>query len=70
MKNKQIEQEVRFMLQLKQLSMECLMHAFLNRKDFPRDFDLGKAIKTLDRMIDAEIEYMHENPEDYLDIYN
>lgn len=70
MKNNLINDEIRFLALLKGISKQTLMDAYFKGGNFPEGFDIGKAIITLNRLFDAEINYASENPDDYLDIYN
>lgn len=69
MENNLIGDELRFLVILKTLSKQSLLDAYLKSGNFPQGFDIGKAMTTLNRLFDAEIEYASENPEDYKDIY-
>ena len=65
-----VNTELKFLLTLKELAKESLLNASLNSSNFPKGFDLAKALQVLDRAIDGEIEFLREEPEDYLDIYD
>ena len=69
MENNSISDELRFLVILKKLSKESLMDAYLKSGNFPVGFDIGKALVTLNRLFDTEIEYASENPDYYLEIY-
>lgn len=64
-----IQEEMKFLFQLRTLSTQFLLDANLNSNNLPTDFDVVKGIQVLKRAMDAEIEYLQENPEEYLDIY-
>jgi hypothetical protein len=64
-----VNTELNFLLTLKELSKESLLNASLNSSNFPKGFDISKALQVLDRAIDGEIEFLKEEPGDYLDIY-
>jgi len=64
-----VNTELKFLLTLKDLSKESLLNASLKSGNFPKGFDISKALQVLDRAIDGEIEFLREEPEDYLDIY-
>ena len=70
MENELIEKERRFLITLRDLSSQCLFEASLKPNNFPKSFDIAKAMSTLNRILDDEIDYLDENPEDYLDIYD
>lgn len=70
MENKKIELERNFLITLKNLSMQCLLENSLKSNNFPPDFDVVKAMSALERIIDDEIDYLDNNPEDYLEIYD
>lgn len=69
MENNSISEELRFLVILKNLSKQSLLDAYLRSGNFPLGFDIGKAMITLNRLFDAEIEYASENPDEYTDIY-
>jgi len=64
-----VNTELKFLLTLKELAKESLLNASLNSSKFPKGFDISKALQVLDRAIDGEVEFLREEPEDYLDIY-
>jgi hypothetical protein len=64
-----VNTELKFLLTLKELAKESLLNASLNSSHFPKGFDISKALQVLDRAIDGEVEFLKEEPEDYLDIY-
>jgi hypothetical protein len=69
MNAKIIEDEFKFLVMLKEITTQSILNLSLKEK-LPEGFDAVKALSVLNRVMDAEIEYLYENPEDYLDIYN
>ena len=69
MTEEMLKEEMRFLLLLKEVSTQCLLEASLKPNNFPKGFDIIKAISVLNRTIDADIEYLLEEPDDYLEIY-
>jgi hypothetical protein len=45
------------------------LEASLNSPTFPKGFDVIKGIEVINRSIDSEIDFLHQEPDDYLDIY-
>ena len=64
-----IENELRFLTQLKELATQHLFEASIRSALFPKDFDIAKATTTLERIIDAEIDFLQRESDDYLEIY-
>jgi hypothetical protein len=69
MNSQLIESELHFLTQLKELATQHLFEASIRSALFPKDFDIVKATTTLERIINAEIDYLQKEPDDYLDIY-
>lgn len=69
MNKKILEQEMHFLLQLKVLATHVLLESSLKDPKFPKGFDIAKAIKTLERAIESEIDFLEREPDDYLEIY-
>ncbi len=70
METKQLNEEIKFLETVKELSTKYLFEASIKSNDFPEGFDIAKALLVLDRVIDSEIDFLEREPEDYLDIYD
>ncbi len=69
MSDKIEEEEENILVTLRELATQYVLEASLNSSSFPKGFDVIKAISVLKRTIDADIEYLLEEPDDYLEIY-
>lgn len=69
MSNQLINEEFKFLASLKELATQSLLHASLHSSSFPKGFDVIKGIEVLNRSLDSEMEFLNEEPDDYLDIY-
>jgi hypothetical protein len=69
MSDKIVEGEFDFLITLREIASQYLLEASLNSPSFPKDFDVIKGIEVLNRAIDSEIDFLHQEPDDYLDIY-
>lgn len=63
------EQELQFLTLLKGLASQALLESYMNDKDFPKGFDIGKGLDVLRRALDGEIDYLLDEPDDYFEIY-
>lgn len=68
MSKKLIEDEFDFLITLREIASQYLLVASLNSPNFPKNFDVIKGIEVLNRSIDSEIDFLHHQPDDYLDI--
>jgi hypothetical protein len=69
MSNQLINEEFKFLVKLKELATQSLLYESLHSPNFPKGFDVIKGIEVLNRSIDSEIDFLHQEPDDYLDIY-
>ena len=69
MSDKIVEEEFNFLITLRELASQYLLEASINSSSFPKGFDVIKGIEVLNRSIDSEIDFLHQEPDDYLDIY-
>ncbi len=69
MKDDLINDEIYFLIFLNEITKDLLFKAVLQSNNLPKNFDGIKAIKTIERLINAEVDYLNENPDDYLDLY-
>lgn len=69
MKDKTIKQEFDFLITLKVLATQALLEYKMKDPAFPETFDIAKGLSVLERAIDGELDYLEQNPDDYLEIY-
>ena len=69
MNEKLINEELNFLEALKEISNQHMLESGLDTDVIPEGFDIAKAISVINRLINAETDYLLRNPEDYLEIY-
>lgn len=67
MNNQAKQDELAFLVKLKHLSAQSLLDSCISNSNFPKNFNIDKALITLNRMINAEIEFLQKNSKHYLD---
>lgn len=69
MNNEQVNDELQFLLQLKEFATQILLETSINTNKLPAGFDVIKGIDTLNRVMNAEVEYLKAEPGSYFNIY-
>ncbi len=69
MNNELVNDELQFLMQLKDIAAQTLLDASINSNKLPVGFDVIKGINVLNRAMNAEIEYLQEEPDNYFGIY-
>jgi hypothetical protein len=64
-----IEEEINYLISLQDKTKKSLLHYYLINEPTKLSIDIAKSLAIIDRMFDAEIEYINENPDDYISIY-
>jgi hypothetical protein len=67
--NELIKSEIKFILTLHEQTKQALLNHYLINEPTKLSVDIGKSLELIDRMFKAELEYLIENPEDYISIY-
>jgi hypothetical protein len=67
MNNQAKQDELAFLVTLKYLSAQSLIDSRISNPNFPEGFNIDKALRTLNRMMDSEIQFLKKNPNHYLD---
>ncbi len=65
-----LNSELKFLVQLREIALQALIDSKFQGNKLTEGFDIAKGIQVIERVMDAEIEYLFENPEDYYEIYN
>jgi hypothetical protein len=63
------EQEFKFLHDLKDLSKQLLIEASLKLGTLPEGFDMTKGLNVLERALFAEIDYLCDEPDHYIELY-
>ncbi len=63
------ETELKFIKTLHEQTKQALLNYYLLNEPTKLSVDIGKSLELIDRMFHAELEYLIENPEDYISIY-
>jgi hypothetical protein len=64
-----IEEEINYLINLQDKTKKSLLNYYLINEPTKLSIDIAKSLAIIDRMFDAEIEYINENPDDYISIY-
>ncbi len=65
-----IETEENYLFNAKMLLTVLLKEHFKKRKNQITPFEQIKLTKLIDRMIEGEIDYLHDDPDCYFELYN
>ena len=70
MDNKELaETEIKFILTLHEQTKHALLNYYLIHEPTKLSIEISKSLELIDRMFYSELEYLIENPEDYISIY-
>lgn len=65
MSNPIIEKERQFLLRLQEITIQLLS----DKLAIDDTFNYSKGIEVIERMIEGELEFLYEEPKDYIEIY-
>jgi len=68
-KKELLEAEIKFIVTLHEQSKQALLNYYLINEPSKLSMDIGKSLEMIDRLFNAELEYLIENPDDYISIY-